>query len=66
VLLAGPSRDVRGPVGAQRWIGIGGAGTGALTGAPVDHESVSLLDAPEARRRQAAEPATASPGISPR
>jgi hypothetical protein len=29
---------VRGPVRAQRWIEIGGVGTGALTGAPIEHE----------------------------
>ena len=38
MLLAGPSRTVRGPVRAQRWIEIGGVGTGALTGAPIEHE----------------------------
>jgi len=42
VLLAGPSRTMRGPVRAQVWIEIGGMGTGALTGAPIEHEKARV------------------------
>ena len=44
-LLTGPSRYAAGPGQGVGWIGIGRYWTGALTGAPIEHESRSLLDA---------------------
>ena len=57
MLLAGPSRTVRGPVRAQRWIEIGGVGTGALTGAPIEHEKTRVY----ARLPEGARDATGMP-----
>jgi len=52
MLLAGPTRGVRGPVRAQRWIEIGGVQTGALTGAPIEHErSAVYARSPDDARR---------------
>ena len=43
-LLTGPSRYAAGPGQGVGWIGIGRYWTGALTGAPIEHESRSLPD----------------------
>jgi hypothetical protein len=43
-LLTGPSRYAAGPGQGVEWIGIGRYWTGALTGAPIEHETPSLPD----------------------